>query len=183
MDVANMWTPLRLSVTRRILSALLIGSLAGVGSAAAASGKATAKLEPKSGSKVVGTIHFEETAAGLKVTYDVSGLNKNAKHGLHVHEKGDCSGKDGKTAGTHFAEIAPTGGTSIDTPAKYAGDLPQIETNAKGVAKGSFEVASVSLNKEHAITGLAIIVHGGPDDPTKKSAHRVACGVIQEVQQ
>lgn len=148
--------------------------------AAPAMKKAHADLEAKSGSKVKGMVHFEETADGLKVSYDMSGLKAGKEHGFHVHEKGDCSSKDGKSAGPHYMKVADSPGTSKENPAKYAGDLPMIKADAKGMAKGEFVVKGLSVDQENPIKDRAIMVHGGPDDVKKPSAPRVACGVIKE---
>lgn len=141
--------------------------------------KAGADLESKNGSTVKGHITFVETTRGLDIQYELSGLVKNEKHGFHIHEKGDCSSADAKSAGTHYKEVAPTGGTSLDTPHKYAGDLPMITADAEGNAKGTVRVSQLSLDKANPVVGRAIIVHGGPDDISKKSAPRFACGVIK----
>ena len=142
--------------------------------------KAKADLEAKSGSKIKGTVMFEETTDGLKVSYDMSGLKAGKDHGFHVHEKGDCSSKDGKSAGPHYMKVADSPGTSKENPAKYAGDLPMIKADAKGMAKGEFVVKGLSVDQENPIKDRAIMVHGGPDDVKKPSAPRVACGVIKE---
>jgi len=143
--------------------------------------KARADLAAKSGSKVSGTVDLVETSSGLSVNYSLSGLKKNATLGFHFHEKGDCSSKDAKSAGKHYLEVSPTGGTSKDNPQKYAGDLPQIHTDANGKAEGSFTVSNLTVNKENPVEGRAIIVHGGPDDLAKKSPPRIACGVVETV--
>ncbi len=163
------------------IAILILGTTVSHSTFAQVGATAEAKMEAKSGSKAKGTVMFEETAAGLKVSYDLSGLAKSSKLGFHIHEKGDCGGKDAKAAGKHYKEIAPTGGTSTDNPQKYAGDLPEIDSDAQGVAKGSFEISQVSLKKDHPIEGLALIIHGGPDDVTKKSAPRIACGIIKSM--
>lgn len=143
--------------------------------------KATATLESKNSSNVKGTVEFSETAEGLQVKYALSGLAKDQNHGFHIHEKGDCSSADAKSAGPHYHKVAETGGTSLDFPGKYAGDLPAIKADAAGRAEGQFLVTGVTIDKVNPIDGRAIIVHGGPDDPTKKSAPRVACGLIQKM--
>lgn len=142
---------------------------------------AEAELLSKSGSKVKGRVHFTELSNSLKVDYEMTGLLKNSTHGFHIHEKGDCSSADAKSAGKHYIQVAPTGGTAKDSPAKHAGDLPQIKADANGTAKGTFEVPILTISKDmnHTIVGRAIIVHGGPDNPQKNAAPRVACGVIE----
>lgn len=145
----------------------------------AATKHAKAKLESRSGSKVTGTVAFEQTDSELEINYDVKGLKPNSTFGFHVHEKGDCSSADAKSAGPHYHKVSDIGGTSSDNPEQYAGDLPQIKSDAKGVAQGSITTTKISLNKTNAINGRAIMVHGGPDDINKPSAPRVACGVIK----
>lgn len=140
---------------------------------------AQAVLENRSGSKAAGTINFTQTKDDLKIDYKVTGLKANSSFGFHIHEKGDCSSADAKSAGSHFHKIAETGGTSKETPGAFAGDLPQIKSDAKGVAEGSVTANKVSLNKTNPVEGLAIMVHGGPDDVNKSSAPRIACGVIK----
>ncbi len=140
---------------------------------------AAAVMQPRNNSKAKGEVKFDETPEGLKVTYKLQGLKPNANLGFHIHDFGDCSSKDAKSAGSHYAEIAPTGGTAADSPAKHAGDLPQVKTDSKGMAEGSFVAQQLSIDNEYPIAGRAIIVHGGPDDPSKKAPARIACGEIK----
>src|ERR1700752_642384 len=63
--------------------------------------KATATLAPASKSKVKGTIEFTEVEGGVGVVANLQGLTPG-DHGYHVHEKGDCSAPDAKTADGHF---------------------------------------------------------------------------------
>src|ERR1043165_9670671 len=63
--------------------------------------KATVKLEPKSGSKVTGTVTFTKSGDQVEVTGDIENLSPG-KHGFHIHDKGDCSVADAASAGPHF---------------------------------------------------------------------------------
>ncbi len=141
---------------------------------------AKADLKAKSGSTAKGFVQFTESNDGIQVRYKLSGLSKNSKLGFHLHEKGDCSSKDAKSAGPHYKKIEDGGGTSKDNPDRYAGDMPQIQTDANGNAEGVAMLSAGGLNKLSAVTNHAIIVHGGADDISKPSAPRIACGVIQE---
>lgn len=148
--------------------------------AASVQQEAKAVMAPKSGSQVRGTVSFKETSGALKLNYDLEGLPKNGKFGFHIHEKGDCSSEDAKSAGPHYVKVAESGGTSVDFPGRYEGDLPQIKSDFSGRAKGEINVTSrLSLRDENGIIGRAIIVHGGPDDVSKKSSPRIACGEIR----
>ncbi len=110
-------------------------------------------------------------------------MSKNKSVGLHIHEKGDCSSHDAKSAGGHFAKVAPTGGTSKDFPGRYAGDLPSIKTDADGKSKGTFIVPDLviisTMSSEHSIKDRAIIIHGGADNVNEQSAPRISCGKIE----
>src|SRR5712692_6909833 len=63
--------------------------------------KAIANLRPASGSQVTGTVTFTKTDDEAQLVIDITGL-KPGKHGLHIHEKGDCSAPDASSAGAHF---------------------------------------------------------------------------------
>lgn len=139
---------------------------------------AQAKLESRSGSRATGTVDFQQANEGLRIDYNVQGLKPNGTFGFHIHEKGDCSSADAKSAGSHYHKLSETGGTSKDTPGTFAGDLPQLRSNSKGEAKGNFTITRVSLNQTNPVAGRAIMVHDGPDDVSKPSAPRIACGVI-----
>ncbi len=145
----------------------------------AAPGVAQADLESKSGSQVKGHLDFKDTPEGLEIRYKISGLKKNQSHGFHIHEHGDCSAPDAKSAGMHYVQVAPTGGTALNAPQKFAGDLPMLQTNAKGEAEGRVVMKDLTVNRANPVTGHAVIVHEGPDDVTKPSTKRIACAVIK----
>lgn len=140
---------------------------------------ASAHMESKSKSKAQGHVNFTQSEEGVLVEYNFEGLAKNKKFGFHIHEKGDCSSDDAKSAGPHYMMLAETGGTSVDNPHQYAGDLPMVKSDNKGKAEGRFVVTSISLDGANPVRGRAIILHGGPDNLKKKSPPRIACGVIR----
>src|SRR5260370_42441305 len=90
--------------------------------------KAAAQLESKSGSQFTGTVTFTKVGDEVQVVADVQNI-KPGKHGIHIHEKGDCSAPDAMSAGAHFN---PTH-QHPDRPAgaeRHAGDFGQIEADA-----------------------------------------------------
>lgn len=147
--------------------------------------KLTAELQSKNGSQVSGQIDFVQEGDKVKVIYKIKNLPNKKNFGLHIHEKPDCSSADGKSAGGHYAKMPghEGHGTSLDFPDLYAGDLPPISSGKTGTAEGSFLVSQLSISggvsNTYSITDRAIILHGGPDDKTKKSAPRIACGIIK----
>jgi Cu-Zn family superoxide dismutase len=145
--------------------------------------QAQANLKPTAGNEAGGTIRFEQTTKGVRVVADMKGLSPG-KHGFHVHEKGDCSAPDAKSAGGHFAPGETPHGAPENPPAKrHAGDLGNIEAGKDGKAYYSRVDSVLQLSGPDSIIGKAVVVHAGPDDlssqPAGNSGARVACGVIE----
>jgi Cu-Zn family superoxide dismutase len=162
-----------------IASWLLLG---GCSSEPIAAKKLRCDLQPTAGNTVSGWISFAPMADHVHVTAEVKGLTPG-KHGFHVHEKGDCSSGDGKSAGGHFNPAgAPHAGP--DAEERHAGDLGNLEADGAGIAKHDRMDTVLRLSGEDSILGRAVIVHAGEDDfttqPTGAAGARVACGVIAE---
>jgi Cu-Zn family superoxide dismutase len=156
--------------------------LAGCSSEPTAVEKLRCDLQPTAGNTVSGWIGFAPMADHVHVTAEVKGLAPG-KHGFHVHEKGDCSSGDGKSAGGHFNPAgAPHAGP--DAEKRHAGDLGNLEADAAGIARVDRMDMLLRLSGEDSILGRAVIVHAGEDDfttqPTGAAGARVACGVIAE---
>ena len=145
---------------------------------------ATAVLAPTKGNSVSGTVNFKQKGDVVLVEAKVNGLKPNATHGMHVHEKGNCSAADASSAGSHFNPASSQhGGTT--GPNRHGGDLGNLKADANGYAQMSVEVSGISLGAEaNSITGRAVIVHAGPDDlktqPSGNSGARLACGLISK---
>jgi Cu-Zn family superoxide dismutase len=143
--------------------------------------KAIAVLHPTGGNKVSGTVTFTEVADGVQVHAEITGLTPG-KHGLHIHELGDCSAADGSSAGAHFNPTKqPHAGPDVD--ARHVGDMGNVEADASGAAKVEYLDHHISLaNDEQSIIGRSVVVHAKADDlksqPAGDSGARVACGVI-----
>jgi superoxide dismutase, Cu-Zn family len=159
----------------------LLTSLAACQSMPGSSG-ATAKLEARSGSTVAGEVMFSTAGDGLLVRARLSGLQPNAEHGFHVHDKGDCSAPDASSAGGHFNP----GGTAHGHHAsgsRHAGDLPNIKADGEGRAIYEARVTGLALGGAYGVVGRSVVVHRDPDDyksqPAGNSGPRVACGVIR----
>ena len=143
--------------------------------------QAMATLNPTEGNDVHGTVQFEQTADGVKVTAEVTGLEPNTSHGFHIHEKGDCSAPDGSSAGGHYAPNGNPHGLPPN-PKRHAGDMGNITANAEGKATLNATFDNFSLTGDSPVLGRAVIVHSGKDQgtqPTGDAGARVACGVIQ----
>jgi Cu-Zn family superoxide dismutase len=142
--------------------------------------KAVCVLTPTQGNTAAGSVTFTKQADGVLVEAHVTGLAPGSKHGFHIHEFGDISAADGASLGGHFN---PAGHphAAPDTGARHAGDLGNIEADAKGEANYKRVDKTVDLNGEQCILGRGVVVHAAPDDfsqPTGNAGARVAVGVI-----
>jgi superoxide dismutase, Cu-Zn family len=143
---------------------------------------AMAKLEATRGNAVSGMVMFHQQGDRVMVHAKVEGLKPGQEHGMHVHEKGDCSSGDGMSTGGHFNPGGKPHGAP-DSGERHAGDLPSLKADAQGRADVKFQVAGVAVGSGAAdILGKGLIVHAMPDDfktqPTGNSGARIACGVI-----
>ena len=144
---------------------------------------ASAGLNPTKGNKTIGEATFEQDGDKVKVAIFVQGLKPGQEHGLHIHEKGDCSSGDGMSAGGHFNPHGKPHGRP-DSKERHAGDLPSLKANKQGRANVQVEVDMISVSPgPGSIVGRAVIVHADPDDfktqPTGNAGARLACGVIR----
>lgn len=140
-----------------------------------------AVLNPTEGSDTEGVVILSDADDGISVKASVSGLKPDSKHGFHIHEFGDVSSADGKSAGGHFNPAGHEHGLP-GTEERHAGDMGNLEADENGVAmlemtleKGLVPDGLASLN------GRAIVVHAEPDDggqPTGNAGARLAVGVI-----
>ncbi len=151
---------------------------ASTASTAAASG-ATATLESRSGSSMTGTALARPSGSGVAIHLEVQNATPG-EHGVHVHEKGDCTDAKAMSAGGHFN---PDGGAhhgGLNTPVRHGGDLGNMQVDSSG--KGTLDVTVPDLSYD-SIVGKAIVVHEKQDDlqtdPAGNSGARVACGVFR----
>jgi Cu-Zn family superoxide dismutase len=153
------------------------------GQAQGMSHSALAILRPTKGSKVRGTVRLNEIPPKVHIIADVTGLSPG-KHGLHIHEKGDCSSPDASSAGNHFnpGNMAHGG---PDASEHHTGDLGNIEADANGRAHYYRTVNFLEIAVDpNTIDGKAIIVHAQEDDlhsqPGGNAGARLACGIIRK---
>jgi len=170
---------------KKVVMSVACGALLAAGCAEMESKEptATAKLEPRSGSQVQGTVTFTQIGDVVRVTGEITGHTKGPK-GFHIHDKGDCSDDKAMSTGGHFNPHKSMHGGPYE-PVKHAGDLGNLTFNDAGVAKINFTVGDIAVNSDDAngIIGRAVIVHAAADDlktdPTGNAGGRVACGVIR----
>ena len=119
---------------------LLFAAVAAVAEVGSAKVKGTAE-----GSAIAGTVSFEDTAKGLKLAVDISGLTPGA-HGFHIHEWGDCA-DTGKAAGGHYNPAHAGHGMALkDGPHKaHAGDAGNLVADKDGRAVLEAVIPGVTL--------------------------------------
>ena len=137
-------------------------------------------LYPTLGNKVTGIIHFTRVEGGVKITADVQNLSKG-KHGIHIHEYGDCSASDGNSAGGHYNPAVKIHGAPVDDN-RHIGDMGNIEADESGKGLLEYVDKTLTLDGPNSIIGRAVIVHANEDDlktqPTGNAGARLPCGVI-----
>jgi Cu-Zn family superoxide dismutase len=145
--------------------------------------QARAKIEPRSGSTVTGTATFTELPGGAVKAVVRIEKAPPGMHGLHVHEKGDCSDPEAKSAGGHFNPSTMPHAGPMDKE-HHAGDLGNIEIAADGTGSLTIETRMLTVGPgPNSVVGKAVIFHEKPDDlktqPTGNAGSRLACGVVQ----
>jgi len=154
-----------------------------VGASQAFAETATAVIQPTGEkAKASGTATLSDTPNGLKVTVQVANAPQG-KHGIHVHQFGNC-GEKGNAAGGHFN---PDGVKHGHLPKDgfleaHAGDLGNIEINKDGKGTLSLLIPGLTVaGGKYTVAGRSIVLHEKPDDfgqPTGNAGGRIGCGPI-----
>ena len=143
---------------------------------------ATAVVRPASGSQAHGTVKFTQVGTRVRVDAEIAALNAGL-HGLHIHDKGDCTAPDATSAGPHFNPAGKKHGAP-DAMEHHAGDLGNLKADEYGKATLTMMIDGVSVGKDgNGIVGRSVVVHADPDDlktdPAGNSGARIGCGVIE----
>lgn len=144
---------------------------------------ASAQLEPRSGnSALTGEATFRSSVEGVTLVLHVTGAPPGV-HGAHIHETGDCSDPEAKSAGGHWNPAGHKHGAPPPSSV-HLGDLGNLTVTEDGT--GHLELGSaewkIGGGSPEDVLGKAIVIHGGPDDlasdPAGNSGPRIGCGVI-----
>ncbi|HEY9234508.1 MAG TPA: superoxide dismutase family protein, partial [Phenylobacterium sp.] len=153
---------------RYALVALAATLIAGSATAADAPASQRADLKNASGA-VIGSAQLTDAPKGLLMKIELKGATPGW-HGLHFHEKGDCSKSDFTSAGGHVHGGSTMVHGLLNPDANEAGDLPNIYVAADGTASAEFFSSFVSLSGaggRQALAdadGSAIMIHANADD-------------------
>ena len=137
----------------------------------------------KSGSDAKGNATFSEADGKVTLEAKLSGL-KPGIHGIHIHEKADCSAADGSSAGGHWNPTFKKHGKLGEGEA-HQGDIGNFTADVDGNGTVLFTTDKWCIGCADAtknIIGKGLIVHQDPDDyvtqPSGNSGARVACSAI-----
>lgn len=175
-------------MTLRPTALALAGALVLAGAAWAQTPPAPLQIQLKAADgKVVGEASLSEGPRGMLIRVSVQGLSPGW-HGLHFHEKADCTAPDFKSAGSHVHDMGAAVHGLLNPGGNEAGDLPNLYVAADGTGQAEFFTPFVSLKGAGGrpalldADGSALVVHAAADDyasqPIGGAGARVACGVI-----
>jgi superoxide dismutase, Cu-Zn family len=152
--------------------------------------RATARLVDAQG-RDVGTATLREIEEGVLIELEIQGMPAG-EHGMHVHERGECTAPDFESAGEHLALGGARHGLADEGwHGAHAGDLVNLVVDDAGQARTFRVVIGATLDRDAAADspsllrpgGTAIVVHDQPDDyrsePAGASGERIACGVVE----
>jgi superoxide dismutase, Cu-Zn family len=142
---------------------------------------AVGAIESRSGSTLIGEVSFTQNGDKVDVMIKVSGATPG-EHAVHIHEKGDCSAPDAKSAGGHFNPNGVDHGNPTGDK-HHPGDFGNLTIGADG--SGTLNISAELLTIADgplSVVGKALIVHEKPDDfttqPTGNAGGRQGCAVI-----
>jgi superoxide dismutase, Cu-Zn family len=138
-------------------------------------------IEARSGSSLSGDVSLKEVAGGVEVKLAVQGAPPG-KHGVHVHELGDCSAQDAKSAGDHFNPKGHPHGLPA-AERRHLGDLGNMEVgeDGKGLLTFTSSGATLAPANELSFRGRSLIVHEKEDtggQPSGDAGARIGCAVL-----
>lgn len=130
-----------------------------------------------------GTVTLRATTSGVELTLQVAGVSPPGPHGVHLHERADCSAADASSAGDHWNPDVKAHGMP-KTAAHHLGDLGNIMIAKDGTGTLTAVLSGVTLDSgNRGLVGRALVVHAKRDDgktqPSGASGDRIGCAEIK----
>ncbi len=173
-------------VGKVLVSVAALAFTAGVSAQSSGSGH-TSELKNGKG-ETMGTVSVTPAPHGVLLRIEAKGLTPGW-HGIHLHEKGECSDAAFKSAGGHVHSKTPATHGLLNADANESGDLPNLYVAADGTANAEMYSDLVTLDGSDGkpalldADGSAVVIHANPDDyktqPIGGAGARVACAVIK----
>jgi superoxide dismutase, Cu-Zn family len=147
---------------------------------------ATAVMKDVKGN-TVGLAAFTEDSSGLvHINVNASGLTPGL-HGIHIHDKGNCTEPSFTSAGGHYNPLGKEHGLK-NPNGPHAGDLPNLEVGEDGKGYMNVTTGLVTLSDGpttlFTANGTSLVIHDGSDDqmtnPSGNSGSRIICGIIEK---
>ncbi|MEO6077114.1 MAG: superoxide dismutase family protein, partial [Dokdonella sp.] len=91
-------------------------------------GQAVVSLKSANDMKVSGDLNLTAEPGGVHISGTINGLTPGTQHGFHIHETGDCSAADFKSAGGHFNPGNKDHGNPT-SDMHHAGDMMNLAVN------------------------------------------------------
>ena len=144
--------------------------------------QAIATIDSASGSSVTGMATFTQNGDQITLTIEIQNASPGI-HAVHIHENGDCSSPDGKSAGGHWNPTGVAHGKWGEGEF-HLGDLGNITVGEDGT--GGIELTTslweIGTGSDIDVVGRGIVVHAGADDftsqPSGDAGARIGCGAI-----
>lgn len=138
--------------------------------------------------QVIGEVTVTATPNGVILRVQAKGLPPGW-HGMHFHEKADCSDAEFKGAGGHIHAKTPVVHGLLNAGFNDSGDLPNLYVHPDGSATVELYSTLVTLTPSGTrpalldADGSALVLHANPDDyksqPIGGAGKRIACAPIQ----
>lgn len=133
-------------------------------------------------SGVTGMAVFTQNGDQITLTAEIQGASPGL-HGFHIHEFGDCSAPDGKSAGGHWNPTDVAHG-KWGSDEFHLGDIGNITVGEDGTGSITLttDLWEIGTGSDIDVVGKGIIVHADADDfvsqPSGAAGARIGCGVI-----
>jgi Cu-Zn family superoxide dismutase len=145
--------------------------------------QAIAIINPTSGNTVTGMAVFTLSGNTVMLNIEIKNVSPGV-HAVHIHEYGDCSSPDGKSAGGHWNPTDVAHGKWGEGEF-HLGDIGNMTVgdDGTGTIELSTELWEIGTGSIRDVVGKGIIVHADADDfisqPSGNAGARIGCGVIE----
>lgn len=133
--------------------------------------------------KSVGAVKIVAESGTVSLLVAISGLPKGT-HGFHLHQTGECTDPDFKSAGGHLNPLGKNHGTESEG-GSHVGDLPNLELGGTDAEPQTFVIEGSETQISEWVLdedGTAVVIHANPDDyktdPSGAAGARIACAVL-----